>query len=570
MRFPTNHRSAGSLALAALIGAAAAMMAPPPASAGDYAVSYCVRPDGTPVGQVPDLDFGTTGRAGTLVAYGCDNAQGSIVLSFDGSQPHSAGEYARATIAASGAGVSIVGASGDGFYSRGLYDVSVGPIAALQGACTQDSPACNQPREWGGQWAAATPEAALNQLTLQVACNQPSCTGGGLTVKHLTITYRDSAPPAAGSAEGSLLTSSPGAPVSGQATVKITAADTGAGVRSGSVLVDGTEVAATAAQCSPPYDRQHACPTRLDKQVLVDTTKIANGTHSVEVTATDASGNTATVSRGTVIVDNGGARGPGIDPNLRGAPIGSYGADDARLQAWWPATARSPSRSRKVQRRCKRSKAYRRRHAVACNGRPASRRIRANFSARKATLVRGRLVTPAGDPVIGARIDVLATPSAAGAAAQPVATLQTDATGRFEHRIPVASGSATYTVAWIALSRDTVASTATTLKRTVKASTTFRARPNRTVKRGRTLTFTGRLRGAAGVRAGNAVAIEANAGSSWRAVRTVRAAADGSWRLRYVVPRQLRGRYRFRAVVAPSAAYPYSVGHSATRTIRVR
>jgi hypothetical protein len=131
-------------------------------------------------------------------------------------------------------------------------------------------------------------------------------------------------------------------------------------------------------------------------------------------------------------------------------------------------------------------------------------------------------------------------------------------------------GSATFAVDWLARARDTTPAATVPLTRSVRAATTFAAKPKRAVRRGRVLTFRGTLRGKAGTPKDTADALQANAGTTWRAVKTIRAGATGRWSARYRVPTQLLGRYRFRAVVNPSAAYPYGIGVSSTRRIRVR
>lgn len=543
-----------------------ALMGATDARAGDFTVSYCVDANGTPVGQLADVQLTTSGRPGTFLAYECARPEGSgVQLAFDGSQPHYAGEYARATIDVDGAGMSIVGASAEGHYVPGTYDVSVAPLAVLAGPCLE--PGCNAMRDWSGSWSARSSQELLDHLTFAVTCNQPECGGGMLAIHRLAVTYRDDAGPTAGSITGTLLNSAPGAPIAGPATVRISAADTGSGVRRGNVVVDGAIVGATRVQCAAP-DRQHPCPSRLDEQVTVDTAKFAHGTHDLQITATDASGNTTSVWRGPLIVDNGAALGPGADLNLRGSSIGGYPADNAQVDAWWPATGRAPSRHKAVQRRCKR-KAYARRHTLACRGRAPSRSLKVRWSAKKASRIGGRLVAPDGRPVVGARLDLVETPAAEAARSRVVATLATGWNGGFSAAVPVATGSATYTVRWFARERDNQPANAVAVRRTVVAATTFSASAKR-LRPGRTLTLRGRLRGRAGTLRRNAIAIQANAGRSWRAVTTVRTRANGRWTARYRIPKQLHGRYRFRAVVTPSAGYPYAPGASRTRRLTVR
>lgn len=172
--------------------------------------------------------------------------------------------------------------------------------------------------------------------------------------------------------------------------------------------------------------------------------------------------------------------------------------------------------------------------------------------------------------MVGASLQLVATPTATGAVASVVQTASTDASGRFSVRVPVAVGSASYSVQWWSRSRDTLPAAVAELQRVVRAATSFSVKPHPVVYRGQRLEITGRLRGTSGTRQGTAIVVQANAGKAWRAVTTVRARADGRWSATYRVPRQLRGSYRFRAVVKPSAAYPYATGSSARRRVVVR
>jgi hypothetical protein len=313
-----------------------------------------------------------------------------------------------------------------------------------------------------------------------------------------------------------------------------------------------------------------ACPAGAIGQLTIDTAQLDDGTHRLEIVAVDVGGNEGVLASTVIVSQNREQVGPGSDPALRGTPNGGYEADDARLTAWWPATAKKPSKRRKIQRRCKRSARYRQKHQVACRGRAPSTSLRVGYSSRKSSVLRGRLLTPTGQGVAGAALQLVATPTATGAVASVVQTLSTDATGRFAARVPVAVGSASYSVQWRSRSRDTLPAAVAELQRVVRASTSFSVKPRPIAYRGQRLEITGRLRGETGTRQGTAIVVQANAGRAWRAVTTVRARANGRWSATYRVPRQLRGNYRFRAVVKPSAAYPYATGSSAQRRMAVR
>jgi hypothetical protein len=397
-----------------------------------------------------------------------------------------------------------------------------------------------------------------------------TCGGASVDIVDNDVTYADAVAPTGGVSGGSLVASGFGSPLTGTASATVRGDDRGSGIKRFEAVVDGTAIAATPDRCAPPFDRKSPCPLTDGGTINLDTTKVADGTHALQIVAVDASDERAVIYAGQLIVGNGTTVGPGTDPNLRGAANGNYSGDDAKLSAGWSATGRKPSSSRRVMARCKASKSYRRRHKVACFGRPASTTLTTRYSSKRRNIVRGRLTNAVGQPIAGAAVQLVAVPRATGVSASIVATPTTDADGRFVATVPVASGSTRIAVNWFARVRDTVPATTGVLKRTVKASTTFAVFPRTTVRRGRVLRLRGRLTGRAGTPKGTAVALQANAGTSWRAVTTVRASASGRWAARYRVPTQLRGRYRFRAVVKPSAAYPYGTSSSSARRVRVR
>ncbi len=399
-----------------------------------------------------------------------------------------------------------------------------------------------------------------------------SCDGasGSVAVMRLEVTWRDLIPPT-GSATIATLASPSGLPVSGRHTVLYRASDSeGSGVLRVEARIDGAPVAVSPEQCAAPYVSMRACPADAIGQLEVDTAAVGDGTHRLEIVAIDVAGNERTVAIARILTQNGDTVGPGSDPALRGASNGDHAGDDARLNAWWPATAKSPSKNRRVRKRCRASAGYRRARPVTCRGRAPGRSLVARFSARRANTLRGRLLTPDGAPIVGASLKLVATPTASGAMADVTDTISTDATGRFTARVPAKSGSAGFAVQWHAKARDTIPVATVQLQRSVRAATSLSIRPRSSVARGQRLTFSGRLRGTAGNPKGTAVVIQANAGRVWRAVTTVRARASGRWSAAYRVPRQLRGSYRFRAVVKPSAAYPYATGRSPQRRVVVR
>ena len=547
----------------ALAGLLLSVAAATPAHADDYMVPYC-RTGGVDRPLQDWAAFNNRGNPADSATNGC--ADGSDVQTIDwvtnASRPAGSRTGWRLQ-ARNGNRIVNWNASASATMPITHAAVDLTGIASCRAweGCVEQS--------FGGNVAMNTDQI---EFVMVCAANGSDTCNGGASARLWAneVTFRDPIKPSSSGIAGSLMGSSPGNPVSGTVDVTANAYDAGSGVRYFALAIDGKQVTKTLDQCETPYDRQVPCPVTASGNLRLDTTTVPDGTHTVQVYAVDASGGTGILWDGQLIVGNSPTRGPGGDPNVRGAQNGSHGGDDAAITAWWPATGRKPSSKKSVQRRCKKSKAYRRRHAVLCNGRAPSQKLRTSFSTKRGNILRGRIANGAGQPIVGASVQIVAAPTATGLAPSVVATPVTDTDGRFVATLPVSSGSARFQINWMARARDTQPAASTAVRRTVRSSTTFAVSPRRVVRRGRILTFHGTLRGTTGARQGNAVSIEANPGSSWRAVRTVRANSNGRWRVRYRVPRQLRGSYRFRAVVSPSAAYPYGTGVSSTRRVRVR
>ncbi len=534
-----------------------------PASADDYSVQYC-RTGGVDRVLLDWVPVNNRGNPADSATNGCQD--GSDVQTIDwvtnASRPRDSRTGWRLQARN---GNRIVGWNASASASLSITDTAV-DLTGVASCRTWEG--CTE-RAFGGSNAMNTDQI---EFVMTCAANGGNTCNGTASARLFVneVTFRDPTNPSSSGVAGSLLNSSPGNPLSGTVDVTANAYDAGSGVRYFALDLDGAQVSKTLDQCQTPYDRQVPCPVTASGNLRLDTTTIADGTHSAKVLAVDASGATTVMWDGQLIVGNSPTRGPGSDVNVRGAQNGSHPGDDAAIAAWWPATGRNPSAKKAVQRRCKASKSYRRRNATKCNGRAPSRKLRTSFSTKRNNILRGRIQTIGGQPVAGATLQVIATPTATGLPPSVVATPVTDASGRFVATLPVAAGSARYSINWLARARDTQPAATTTARRTVRSSTTFAVSPRRAVRRGRVLTFKGTLRGTTGARMGNAVSIEANPGTSWRAVRTVRADSNGRWRVRYRVPGQLRGNYRFRAVVSPSAAYAYGTSISSSRRIRVR
>ena len=183
----------------------------------------------------------------------------------------------------------------------------------------------------------------------------------------------------------------------------------------------------------------------------------------------------------------------------------------------------------------------------------------------RAVSVRGALQTYAGRPVAGAAVLVDAEPRTGGGR-QRVATLRTGGDGAFGYRAP-AGPSRTLHFAYAGDEVLAPAGARVTLR--IPAAATLH--PNRrTVRNGRSVTFSGRLR-ARPLAAGKLVTLQAFYRRAWRTFAVTRADARGSFRQAYRFQATVgRVVYRFRARIEREASYPYEAGVTPVVTVVVR
>jgi hypothetical protein len=89
----------------------------------------------------------------------------------------------------------------------------------------------------------------------------------------------------------------------GTESITVSAQDIGSGVKNIILAADGQPVAQYETPCNYTYPQP--CPTATGNQILtLPTTDLADGTHTLTVTATDATGNQSTIASRQIIVDN--------------------------------------------------------------------------------------------------------------------------------------------------------------------------------------------------------------------------------------------------------------------------
>lgn len=138
------------------------------------------------------------------------------------------------------------------------------------------------------------------RVRLEVRCVAVSCPRDGVTairLRNVVVRVGDNAPPQLADGRGTLWTSSGW--LAGDQGVGFSAND-GSGIRDMAISIDGTEVAHRTNSCD--FTLRAPCP-QGSADANLPTAGLRDGPHSLAISATDAAGNTSTLSR-SVNVDN--------------------------------------------------------------------------------------------------------------------------------------------------------------------------------------------------------------------------------------------------------------------------
>jgi hypothetical protein len=330
------------------------------------------------------------------------------------------------------------------------------------------------------------------------------------------------------------LTSAPA--IRGQSDVAFDATDAGSGVYEAVFNVDGQTVQRTVidgngGRCrdvgqtsdgAPAFLYVQPCLASASADVPFDTKSVANGAHHLVVDVIDAAGNAAPVLDRTVTIANP------PPPGVPGPPNGSNASTQAAMSVRWSATRRATLLS-----------GYGRSQVVA-----------------------GRLTGPGGTPIVGAAIDVRATPAYAGARPVAMSSPRTDSAGRFSIRLPRGASSRTLDFAYRAHVGDALPVVTRTLQLRVRAGVALRVSPH-TTGVGSTIFFRGRLLGGPVPRGGKQLVLEARSpGSAWIEFKVVHTDARGRYRSSYRFKFPGPADYSFRARSELESDYPYAPGAS--------
>jgi hypothetical protein len=359
-------------------------------------------------------------------------------------------------------------------------------------------------------------------LTARLRCTRPRCgkgRGASMALHHISLLLSDTIGPALGLG-GSIYDEG-----SRRGTQKLEsiASDSGGGVRSVGVEVNGRTVASRPNGCAVRRNvaiRLRPCPERVTSSfsLRTDAGPFRQGRNEVRVCASDFARDSVANRRcriHTVHIDNL-------------CPVSQIGA--TRLSATF-------SRGR----------------------------TRISVASKKRARVRGRLTDSAGRGVGDARVCLASTVRDGGRRGEEVVATPVTATdGSFSARLPRGPNRAIRVADW----PNTDSALEQHLLLGSRAIPSLRLRPKRAIRNGTRVRF--RVRVPAPHPGHPRVEVQARSGKRWIRVARGRTGPDGIWRGSYRFHATTGSRrYAFRAVVPHSKGYPFQAGHSATRHAHV-
>jgi len=271
------------------------------------------------------------------------------------------------------------------------------------------------------------------------------------------------------------------------------------------------------------FDHAQPCKQSESVDLPINTATVADGQHTLKVTAEDAAQNRSVVYDGTITTQNaptkvsslGALPGPGTSTGISlatGTPNGT-GANEAALL------------------------------------RLGMRRTITRTYAHRALAITGRLLNSQGHPISGASLDVIQQVIGASQT-QVIAHVRTRGDGSFIARVP-AGPSRLIEVAYRAFSADSSYSAQAKVQESVRAGIELTVSPRRTISTG-TILLTGQVDGPV-PRQGVVVHLLVHYRGQWEPFRTPRTDAAGRFDVAYQFQGAL-GRFPFRAEVPGSQA----------------
>lgn len=544
------------LILTLLVGGAESTATPSVARAGTYDIHSCRHTDGSPGAPIGDAKYGwqqetyRNERGSFVFANRCHSSDaffsfrmGAQAGQLDASRGRwifyapAATSITRYEIYWAGRGRGDTSWVSDGAFTRSdLNDPNY--VKRYRGV------------NWGtffepmaGQNRLAESGVNVSWLQALLACDSlsvPSCpvfSGdiGELRIFRSSVSLRDERGPRVERVAGSLAEAHT---LSGTVGATVGATDEGGGVYRTLIEVDGKIVSSqgfdsNGGRCvdaDPRNGKAHEfywpvpCVLSGEGAVRLDTTRLANGAHTLRVLVEDAAGNRVTAI---------GPRRVEVLNIPQGAPNGAPAEDGARI-------------------------------SLQIKGR---RGLRARTGYRRLVTLSGRIM--AGSRGIGgARLDVMRN-LAHSSGFRRIKGVTTDPDGRFRFRTR-AVRSAQLRLDYRSHSNDPQPDSSGVATVLVRAPVTLRRTPAVT-RNGRLVRFSGRIRGSSRGRSRARVRMQARVRGRWKTFRTVRTDRRGRYRLRYRFRRTFRTQtYKFRALVPAQSRLPYAAGRSRSVRVKVR
>jgi hypothetical protein len=544
------------LAWALALTAAAGPLGASSAYAGDWMEVSCVNPSQSAAPSEGWSSFATGGPG-----YGSNNGTGCgpgspmfAILSADAAVGVGSGENLQYTPPA---GSTLIGGSVDvsmfadgGGYNASGTAVAYTPDFAYNGSnvffqCARGlTPCANGTNDFSG--VLGLPANRGGSFYIGAGCGGAAgyaCDEGGsegawslVRVWWANFLLADEATPSASGVSGTLLNPN----VSGTQELTFDAADPGGpGVYLVTIQIDGRSVySATpnnnAGKCVPVgssggalmFDFNQPCPASESVDLPINTTSLPDGQHMLKVIIQDAAGNSATVYDGTITTKQpsnnslGAQPGPGAENPAASVPNGTVASRTAQLRLG-------------VRSRIARSYAHR------------------------AVRLTGRLLTPQGQPIGGAALEVLQQVS--GSATTLIASTKTRSNGTFAVKVP-GGPTRTIEVAYRAFSTDTNYAALAAVQESVGAGVQLKVSPHSTSSEG-SIALNGRVFGPVPPQ-GVVVELLVHYRGHWEPFRDPRTNSHGRFHVIYQFQGGL-GRFPFRALVfGGQAGFPFVHGES--------
>lgn len=525
VRAPRPSTARRLLAAVLLLGTIVPAAAATSADAASYTVWSCRAADGSPLGTTVWRGSGSAGvrsddcaTGGALRAsLGQGDTGNGVISGWQFTPPAGTtieryrlwrGALVPSTSTAFAAGVAGTTGLGVQSFSDGCF-ISNGVIPCGVGSTTDPDDPGNDTGDQVGSFSGLTVAARCVS-----SCSATADPAASVAVYRSAIDLADNAAPVVGPSAGTLFDPDV---LAGRHSLFAPVADQGGGVARTDLLIDGAVVQSvqTGGTCTVPYSVAVPCATQTDRAFLVDTTGLADGTHSAVVRAIDAAGNATDGPAATFVV-----RRPVVVP-----PQPPVIPTQRALQLSAPRKLSLPRKGWNV----------------------------------------GVARWSDGSPAAGAPLDVYSGP--VGAAADELEWLTritVEADGSFA--LPKSSFSRALRVQPADASH-----VASPVDVNVVAPLKVRMRkPSGTVRNGTTTTLRGTISGAGDAVEGMTVLVQAVVDGRWSTVDSVEASESGAVAWKYRFRRTVRtAKYRFRMVVPSVRGLPWKTTASPRQIVRV-